>query len=85
MEYDDDLVYKIAEQYALLRHSIEKLKEVRGDKQGAILGYTARHYISAEDALKFLNLPEIPQSVRKRLKIWELEEELLDFANMSVK
>ncbi len=85
MTYDDESVFQITTQYSLLKFSLEKLQEARGDKNGAVLGYVASRYNSAENALNFLKSESVPLYLQERLEIKKLESELLNFGNMHIK
>lgn len=79
MDYDDGSVSEIATHYTLLRESLEKLRDARKDKHGAVLGYVSKHYEIADRAVKFLQA--VPDSLKERLKLEELEIEFDEFAN----
>ena len=83
MKYNDKSVSEIAVQYALLKESLEILRDVRKDKNGAILSYVSGHYINAEKAIDFLQ--SIPTTLQERLELGKLESELLEFANIPLK
>ncbi len=82
MEYSDESVCEIVKQYHLLASSLERLKDVRDDNNGAVLGYVSKHYTDACGAAKFLQ--GLVPSLKGRLKLRELEEELERFSNALV-
>ncbi len=79
MDYTDETVSEVAMQYALLRESLERLRDARRDKDGAVLGYLSEHFGIAYVAIE--SLESMPYSLKERLKIGELETELHEFAN----
>ncbi len=83
MKYNDESVSEIAAKYALLRDSLEKLRDARKDKVGAVLAYVSGHYENAERAVEFLQ--SAPPALRERLKLRELETELNGFGNVMLK
>ena len=80
MNYDDKLVCQIAEQYHLLCKSVDLLED--GRKDMAVLAWMAQPYISAENALNFLQ--STPDKVKETLKIGQLEKKLSEFANITI-
>ena len=73
-------ISEIATHYILLRESLEKLRDARRDKTGAVLGYVSQHYIAAEGAKNFLS--SAPDYIKEKLGIRELEMELNQFGNV---
>lgn len=83
MDYNDESVSILAESYAYLRDSLNALKEAREGKDGAIIfGEVSDKYQLAKDSIKLLN--NLPEAVRERLKIGELEKTLFEFTNLPI-
>ena len=82
-EYISESVAEIATRYFLLNDSLEKLRDVKKDREGAVLGYISNYYEKARKSLEFFQ--KTSTELRKRLKIRDLEEELFLFTNTSIK
>lgn len=82
MEYDDNSVAGIVNQYSLLIYHFQRLKEVKEKEKGAVLGFVVNHYGEADRATKFLRT--IPDKLWEELEIGSLEEELTRLANTIV-
>jgi len=78
------MVSDIVKQYALLQSSLQELRDVRSDKDGAILDYVANHYVSASRALDFL-ISVTSSDVKTELHLGDLEQELMSFGNIPLR
>lgn len=83
MKYNDGNVAKIIENYFLLKNSLKELEDIDKEKIGVVFGYAAEHYTIARKAIEFLE--SIPESLKEKLKISDLEKELHDFTNVHIK
>lgn len=83
MKYDNKTIPEIAIQYARLRVSLEMLKDVKKDKEGAVLGYISAHIAEAEEALEFLQ--KTNRRMQGKLRLNDLELELSGFRNTTVR
>lgn len=83
MEYREKVVSEIAIQYSILKMSLQELKNIKDDKNGAVLHRVSNHYVDASEAIKFFEA--IPNILKEELKISELEEELNNFGNTHIK
>jgi len=80
MMYSEQAVSKIAIQYSLLNESLEKLRDAR--KNRAVLGWVSKHYIDAQEAMRYLQTTAmLSGSIKEKLQLGKLEEELINFGN----
>jgi len=82
MEYNVQTINEIVIKYSQLKSYLQQLKDVKEDQDGAILGYIASIYASANDCMEYLR--DAPKEMRKELRFNELEKELLEFANTHI-
>ena len=83
MVYDENSVATIAINYSVLKTSLQAIKEAREGSDGAIiLDYVVTHYNSAQDAIN--KLKKEGSVIQERLKLGELENQLLEFANLPI-
>ena len=78
--YNEQAVSEIAIQYNLLNESLGKLRDARKDR--AVLGWVSKHYINAQEAMRYLQTTAmLSGSIKEKLQLGKLEEELLNFGD----